>query len=132
MKTGRQLERQYYKEHPEKKHPTMKKIGRGLMSAGKTLDKKVVDYNRRNQGVGSYRPHRSSSSHQNYNPFGSMFDTGMKPPTRRKKTSRTKYAVVGGRAYPVGPKKQKKKKKKRKTNSFGYSSGFDMFDNKGW
>lgn len=65
----------------------------------------------------------------NYNPFGSMFDTGMKTPNKKKKKkSSSKYVIVGRKAYPVNSKTKKKKGSKKKTSSGGY----DMFDNWGY
>ena len=65
----------------------------------------------------------------NYNPFGSMFDTGIgfkQPKIRVKKQSHVKYAVVGGKAYPLaGYGKKKSKRKKTSSNKI------DMFDNWG-
>jgi len=56
----------------------------------------------------------------NYNPIGSMFDSGM-PGISRKKGSKKKYTVISGKAYPIAGT-GKKKKKKRKSTGFG---GFD-------
>jgi len=68
----------------------------------------------------------------NFNPFGSMFDKGMKYPKRSKgpKKSKTKYKVIGGKAYPVAGTSKKKKKKKR--SSGGGFGGYDVFDNWGY
>jgi len=51
----------------------------------------------------------------NYNPFGSMFDTGMSTPKRRS---------------PSKKKKKKKSTKRRSSSSSG--GGYDMFDNWGY
>ena len=95
--------------------------------------------------MASAPPQRSSprratrySTSNNYNPFGSMFDTGMdyspdfsvdyprvSTGGRRSKGSSKRYAVVGGIAYPVAGKKKKKRSSKRS------SGGLDMFDNWG-
>lgn len=67
----------------------------------------------------------------NYNPFGDMFDTGMKVPKRKKSkgSSKKKYTVIGGKAYPVvGTGQKKKKTKKKRTSNVGYN----MFDNWGY
>lgn len=64
----------------------------------------------------------------NYNPFGSMFDTGMKKPSKSSKKSSTKYKVIGGKAYPIAGTK-KKKSKKKSSSSFG---GYNMTDNWGF
>jgi len=72
----------------------------------------------------------------NFNPFGSMFDTGMSRPRAKKSTAKKqkqKYAVVGGKAYPIvqpsGGMKRKKSSKKRSTGGFG---NWDPIDNSGW
>lgn len=59
----------------------------------------------------------------NSNPFGNMFDTGIKKQSFKKPS--TKYAVVSGKAYPLASVGKKKHKKKSK------SSNVDMFDNWG-
>ena len=130
MKSTRQLEREYYEKHPEKRHPTLKKIGAGVSK----LDKKIVDYNRRStqrkqrpaMGFDFNPPSRS-----NANPFGSMFDTGLPRQSKPKKTSsKTKYTIISGKAYPIAGTGAKKKTKKRtiKKGSFG----FDPFNNSEW
>lgn len=63
----------------------------------------------------------------NYNPFGSMFDTGINYSSRRK-SSGTKYKVIGGKAYPIAGT-GKKKKKSRSSGGFGK---YDVFDNWGF
>ena len=84
----------------------------GSMSWGDRLDK-IAGPPQHRQKSSSYSPRN------NYNPFGSMFDTGLgysKPSTRRKKSSKTKYKVIGGKAYPIaGTGKKKKKTTKRKS-----------------
>lgn len=68
------------------------------------------------------------STKNNYNPFGSLFDSGIK--YRPKKASSVKYKVIGGKAYPVaGSSKKKKKRSSRSGSSFG---GFNMTDNWGF
>ena len=123
MKTSRQLEQEYYRKHPEKRHPTLKKIGAGVSK----LDKKIVEYNRRRSVSFDFNP----PSNRNANPFGSMFDTGMPRSKPKKKKSKVQYKVIGGKAYPIAgtghKKKTKKKSTKRKT---GF--GFDPFDNSRW
>jgi len=120
-KTGEQLEKEYYKKYPEKHHPTMKKIGKGISK----LDKKIVEYNRRSNIMNPSRIRRTvhpmigfgfnPPSSRNVNSFGTLFDTGI-PKPREKKKSSTKYAIVGGKAYQIaGSGKKKSKKKKRHT-----------------
>lgn len=132
MKTSEQLEREYYSKHPEKRHPTLKKIGAGVSK----LDKRIVDYNRRSnianpQRTGRSRPTFNPPSNRNANPFGSMFDTGMQRPRKKKKKPKTQYKVIGGKAYPIagtGKHKTKKKATKKRKQSFGY----DPFAGLGW
>jgi len=122
----------YYKEHPEKTKTARaiklgKATGKHATTVGKAVDKWAVNYNRRQGGRRRpAAPLASYSFRNNYNPFGSMFDTGM---TRPKK-SKTKYANIGGKAYPIASTMKKKKKKKK--SSTRTSSGFDMFDNSGF
>lgn len=136
MKTGRQLEQEYYKAHPEKRHPTLRKIGAGM----ERLDKRIVDYNKTSNIMSSQRSMRRPvqrsvvkkpySTRDNYNPFGTLFDTGMPKPKQKKPSSRAKYAVVGGKAYPIagtGTKKTTKKKSTKRKQRFD-----DPFDNMGW
>jgi hypothetical protein len=68
------------------------------------------------------------NTNKNYNPFGNMFDTGIgyKKPKIQKASQR--FAVVGGKAYPIANiGKKKKSKKKHSKNPFS----FDMADNWG-
>lgn len=90
--------------------------------------------------MASAPPQRSSprratrySTSNNYNPFGNMFDQGISydgpnynQSFPRVKSSRTKYAVVGGKAYPVAGGKKKKKRSSKRS-----SGDMDMFDNWG-
>ena len=133
MKSGRELEQEYYKKHPEKFHPTIKKVGRGLSA----LDKKVVDYNKRSNIMNPRRTNRRPSmgfgfnppGRNNANPFGSMFDSGLPRSQPRKKKSKTQYKVIGGKAYPIagtGKSKTKKKGTQRR------NSLYDPFDLNGW
>jgi len=94
-----------------------------------------------NRILGPPSKQRSSgySTRNNFNPFGSSFDTGMTPmkhPKSKSKSSKTKYAIVGGKAYPIagiGKKKKKKSSKKKKRSSSGLGmGGFDMTDNWGF
>ena len=65
------------------------------------------------------------STRNNYNPWGSTFDRGMSRP-KKSSSSKTKYKVIGGKAYPIAGNKPKKKKK-----SSNYMN-FDMTDNWGF
>ena len=83
----------------------------------------------RSAGRSSTRPYRIEG---NYNPFGSMFDTGMNyGPARSssKKSSSGKYYVSGGKAYPIAGSKSKKRKSSKRRSSSG---GFDIMDNWGF
>ena len=131
---------------PKRVHPWQtsrgKRIIKSVGSGVKRVDKAIVSYNRR-QPV-ARRP--SYSTQDNYNPFGSMFDTGMsykpisfdpvmnynRPSHKKKKSSRSKvrYTVVGDKAYPIvgtGKKKKKSTKKSRVRNPF---TGFNPVGNK--
>jgi len=123
-KEPRELMREEQME-PKRVHPWQTPRGKKFIDSMKTgvkkLDRKIVNYNRR------YNPHRGGG---NFNPWGSTFDRGMvsmqKP---RSSKSKTKYAVVGGKAYPIagtGKKKTGKKKTKRS------SSGAFSFDFGSW
>ena len=134
-KTGKQLKQEYYEKHPEKKHQTIKKIGRGI----KTVDKKVVAYNKRSNIMNPQRTNRRSpytqhSTHGNVNPFGNLFDTGMtpmsRPKTKKKKKSKTQYKIIGGKAYPIASTMPKKKSKKKQTKRKHELT--DPFDFSGW
>ncbi len=133
MKTGQQLEQEYYSKHPEKKHPTLKKIGAGMQR----VDRKIVQYNRRSnimnpQRTQQARPVQGFSfnppGRSNANPFGSMFDTGQ-PGLKKKKKPKIQYKIIGGKAYPIASTMPKKKSKKEKSkqrrqrlnDSFGFS-----------
>lgn len=67
------LEKEYYKQHPEKK------LSSRIIAGGKSFDKRVVSkmkpidmsYSPRERGRTRYK------IKDNYNPFGSMFDSGM-------------------------------------------------------
>lgn len=123
-KSVEQLEREYYARHPEMKpKSTVEK----LVSFARVVDKRIVS---RMQPV-SVRPSRMGrrySVRNNYNPFGSLFDTGLqKPKTVRR--SKTKYIIRGGVAYPVVKRKRTRSSTSRKrVNSFG----FDPIDNWGF
>ena len=129
MKTSEQLEREYYNKHPEKRHPTMRKIGSGLAK----VDKKIVKYNQTRNIMYRKQPIQRGgySPRGNANPFGSMFDTGMPHlPRSQKKKSKVKYKVIGGKAYPIAGTGSKKKSKKKSTRR---KTGFDdPFAGLGW
>lgn len=71
------------------------------------------------------------STHSNYNPWGSMFDTGMsRPKTKKFNGGGKRYTIVGGKAYPIAG--TKKKKSKRRSSGGSSWGGFDMTDNWGF
>jgi len=118
---SKSLEREYYKEHPEKKHETLKKVHKGLT----IIDQKIVAHNRRNYQQS--KPNTRSPTYNNYNPIGTMFDTGMKASPKIKKiNTKPKFHIKGGVAYPIAGSKKKKSKKSNKSNV-----GFDLTNNFG-
>jgi len=116
MKPVRQLEQEYYAE--KKKQRSQRPA---MFSPLNRIDVVPVPYQRRAPRSPSFKPYRPSKNDRN--PFGRMFDMGM-PNAPRMKTPKTKYAVVGGKAYPIAGSSSKKKKKK-KDNLLG----FDMLGN---
>jgi len=133
MKSSKQLMKEYRETHPKQRfteRPGVKRVGAGL----KRIDAGIVKYNRERNIMrpGASMPRQKASDYGiggNYNPFGSMFDTGMnyKKP-RTKSSSKTKYKAIGGKAYPIaGTGKKKKKSTKRKS-----VGGYDMMDNWGF
>jgi len=118
-----ELKKQYREEfNKAKKEATLARAKRegkrvGSMSAMDRLD---------NFSKGFASP-PNYSTRNNYNPFGSMFDTGLTKP-KTKSNSKTKYKVIGGKAYPIAGT-GKKKTKKKQSSGFG---GWDMMDNYGF
>lgn len=110
--------------------PRGKRFIAGTKKVGKRLDQAGVNYNRRSNPVGRGR---SYSTNRNANPFGSWFDMGQSSMRRSKpQKPKTKYVIVGGKAYPkAGTGKRKKKKssgKRRSNDPFSFDIGFG----KGW
>jgi hypothetical protein len=109
-----------------RKHPWQTPDGKRLIKDVKggvrRFDRAIVNYNRRQPKSRGY------SIRNNYNPFGTMFDTGM---TRMKqpKSKGKKYVIRSGKAYPVVGTGSKKKKTGRRSSGFG---GYDTFDNWGF
>ena len=133
MKTGRQLEQEYYRKHPEKRHPTLRKIGAGM----ERLDNRTrnIMAPQRTKQTRQARPVSgfvfSPPSRSNANPFGSMFDSGLpKQRKPKKKTSKTKYTIISGKAYPIAGIGQRKTKKKKSTRHRQKLN--DPFDFSGW
>ena len=129
----KQQQKDIYKQ--EFRKARLERIKQDARSAGKTtIGDRLSSFASASQPAkrssGKMRPATSYRIKNNYNPFGSMFDTGInyKGPSRSK-TSK-KYAVIGGKAYPVASIGKKKKKRKRSSSS-GFR-GFDMTDNYGF
>lgn len=99
-----------------KQQPKQKKQPSRLIKIGKAIDKKIVAWNK-SQSRGR------SPIDNNFNPFGSLFDTGIDDVPKQK----TKYIIKGGKAYPVAGTG---KKKKKKSTSFELPD-FDLTDNWG-
>ena len=114
--------------HPwqtERGKRVIKSIGSGV----KRVDQAVVNYNRNRNPAGRSAPSRPAirySTRDNYNPFGSMFDTGMNyNHPRKKSSSKTKYTVIKGKAYPIVGSK---KKSKKKSSSNRRRNDWDVFN----
>jgi hypothetical protein len=103
----RQARRQEYREaYDDAMHKARVKRARvrGAQSGSMTFTDRLNSI----QSMGSY------STRNNYNPFGTMFDTGLgykKPYKSKKPKSSTKYIIKSGKAYPVAGSKKKSKKK---------------------
>ena len=134
MKTSEQLEREHRTTHPTRwdkyrerrtrereayregwEEARMKRITQGGRRAGSTTITDRLD----NFSKGFSMPRSSGySTRNNYNPFGSVFDTGVKPMKRSKsKSSTKKYVIRGGKAYPIAGSKKTKSKKHSKKRS---------------
>lgn len=111
------------KQRPKRESFWKGESGKKIISGVKRVDKAVVNYNRRSNPMRP-RSHSSYRIQDNYNPFGSMFDTGMnyKPKPKSSSKPRTKYAVVDGKAYPIAgtDKKKKSSSKKKSTDNYFY------------
>ena len=122
--TSDALEREYYRKHPEEHHRTRKKIA----GFAKKMDQRIVRYNRTSNPMGGHSFLKPYSVNNNFNPFGSMFDTGMSKSKGKKKSGgKTKYIIRDGKAYPVvgtGKKSKKKKKNKKTGNPMGWDDSF--------
>ena len=152
-KSSRQLEREYYEQNPEKapflerkrqeriiyqkERKESRKVYREELSkarikrareAGKKAGSITLNDRLNNLGKGFSFP--SYSTRMNYNPFGSMFDTGINKSVRKNKTNpSTKYTIVNNKAYPIAKSSSKKKKSSKKSSRS--ASGFDLTDNWG-
>lgn len=121
------LKKQYYEKHPEQRPSAkLKRAGTKLASiAGQMADNYQTNVKHaRRASVKAKRGGRPTrySTQNNYNPFGTMFDTGLEPypqAKKRAKTSgrKTEYVIKAGKAYPIAKPSQKKKTTKKK--SFG-------------
>jgi len=148
-KSSRQLEREYYEKNPEKapflerkrqerkiyekEKKEVRKVYREELSkarinrakkAGRRAGSITFNDRLNNLSRGFSFP-SSYGTRMNYNPFGSMFDTGLNKQVRKNKT---KYTIVNNKAYPIA-KSSKKRKKKSSSRS---ASGFDITDNWGF
>lgn len=116
---SRERKQEYRQAYQEAFHKSRikREAGRGSRAGSMTLGDRVD----RIAGPPS-SSRKSYSPRNNYNPIGSMFDTGMSRP--KKKKSKTKYKVIGGKAYPIaGTGKKRKKTSKKKT-----SKSYDPFN----
>jgi len=112
--------------------PRGKQVIKGVKGGIKKLDNAIVEYNRKQynkprQRISNY------STQNNYNPFGNMFDMGMNYPRkpRKKQSSKTKYKVIGDKAYPIAGTGKKKKRKSKHQSSrdwdpFGAWGGYKL------
>jgi len=117
------LMKKYYEEHPEKTRKAKAgRIGKKILDTstgiGKRIDKYAVNYAKSQQRSSGkpLPPLGSYSVRNNFNPFGDTFDRGQ-PRQKKKSQPSTKYAIVGGKAYPIagtGKKKKKTQSKRRK------------------
>ena len=104
--------------------PRGKRVIKGIKTGVKHVDKSIVNYNRNYNPMYNKPVRRNSYTNyspiDNYNPFGSMFDTGMNynRPRKKKSSSNTKYYVKGGKAYPIVKKKSSSKNKRRNNNDW--------------
>ena len=122
---------------PPRKQPWQTPRGKHFIKKTKAgigrIDKAVVNFNRTRNPMGRQPARRQPrqrmsnySTHNNYNPFGSMFDTGMdyNPPRKKSSGGKKKYHVSGGVAYPIAGSKKKKKGKKKSSRR---SNDWDVF-----
>lgn len=122
MKSSEQLMEEYYKKHPEKRLGV--KLQRFAGKAGGWIDRNL-------QPVGGYPTKRTSRKppKRSTQPISSFSLFGEQP-LKQQKQSNQKYAIVGGKAYPIAKQKTSKKKKKSKRKSV--FQGFDPMDNWGF
>ena len=123
---------------PKRVHPWKTEGGKrfiaGTKNVGKKLDRAVVNYNRRSNPMVRRSGPSSYGSRGNANPFGSWFDSGQTSMRKPKSKSKTKYVIVGGKAYPKAgsgktkKKKQSGKRKQRSNDPFSFDIGFG----RGW
>ena len=125
----RQARREEYRQAYQdafKKARLKREAERGRSAGGTTWSDRLDNFTR--TPPPSRRPATSYRIRNNYNPFADVFDTGMNYNRPRKKSSsKTKYKVIGGKAYPIagtGKKKSKKKSSSRRNdwdvfNAFG-------------
>lgn len=119
VQKGTELAKLHYGKTPGEK---IMYVGGKLVGAAKTVDRKL-----------NLQPIRTKRIRDiGFGGFDTGFDISRRPSGPRKKPkSKTKYKVIGGKAYPIGGTGGKKKKPRRKTRDYGFGS-FDMFDNQGF
>ena len=141
---ARELEREYRKEHPtsgdirRQKRAEERKLVREEFEKAR-IQARVVRARQEGKRAGGTNPLDRLAGfsfgnyriRDNYNPFGSMFDTGLgyKRPSVKKPASKTRYKVIGGKAYPVAGTGKKKTVRKKRSTGMG---GFDIMDNYGF
>jgi len=132
------LMKQYYEKHPEERPSAKAKKRIGKVAA--SIDSYAQRYAKSHQGARQPPTRRSSGSPQlplgaysfrnNFNPIGSTFDRG-RPKQSRKPQASKKYAIVGGKAYPIAGTSKKKKKKTKsggKRRKYNPNDPFDFPD----
>jgi len=107
LKSSKQLEKEYYKEHP-KKQSGVRSVKAGKRAGG-WIDRNL-------QPVGGYPPGRSPKVRRK--PQKIEFGLGFGSPAKTKTPSKKKYIIRGGKAYPIAGSSKKKKSKR----------DFDPFD----
>ena len=119
----RQAKRQIYQQAYQdayQKARVKRETERGRRAGSTTWDDRLNNFTHHPTRRQSYTSYKTQD---NYNPFGSMFDTGIsygKPPSRKKSSSKTKYKVIGGKAYPIAGTVKKHKSKKRSNSKKNY------------
>lgn len=119
-KPTKQLEQEYQSRQIKMK-PVQPNIG--FFNPLNRVDTVPIPYKKHAPRSPSFKPYYPTRG--NRNPFHSMFDMGL-PNTPNLKKTRTQYAVVVGKAYPIAKTGKKKKTKSRRKDPL---FGFDMLGN---